>query len=849
MLRTADPERCKWDVIVVGTGMGGASIGYALAKAGKRVLFCERGMSHLNGKLALRGEFAESFFPHPEVPQPKHREILARAGRSTDEIKDTSIDHTRRFIPFTGQGTGGSTSLYGMALERFFPSDFTPRRNYPQAGEATLPESWPITYEELHPYYEAAERLFRVRGTADPLRGNESFDHLLPPSPLSPASEELYDFLSGKGLHPYRSPIACEYVSGCECCQGYLCDKDCKNDSARICLEPALSKFGARLLDECEVLKLEATRSEVTGVICSWRGRQLTLRAAVVVLAAGVLETPRVLLNSASPAWPNGLTNDSGLVGRNLMRHYVDLYAILPKTREKNPVNFKELAFNDFYMDGKQKFGTVQSFGTLPPASVLVEGIEHELREGRLPQTALLFRLVKPIVRYFLAQLLSRSIMLATIVEDLPYRDNLVTLSDQTDNLGRRGLILKYEIHEHDRKRIKAFRRQLRKIFKPYHFILIKQAENNERAAHDCGTCRFGSDPEDSVLDANNRAHGLSNLYVVDSSFFPSSGGSNPGLTIAANALRVADHLLGAKNRSLDSKSTNQPGMLPCTCRICGYQPHTVHACDLGTVRGNTERFRKTLYRLWKCPKCNTIHNIDPVDFHSIYSDYPLNKRRIDIFARCTLLNLLKRLKHAGLKKNDSILDYGCGNGIFIQFLKNKGYTDVSGYDPYVPEFASLPGQVQFDCVVANDVIEHASDPCSLVQDCVTILKPGGLFYIGTADARGVEMSNLEPHIMRLHQPFHRVIITQDSLKKLCSKAGLKPLQAYRRSYMDTLIPFANYRFLDEFNKALGHNMDRALDPAAGRMLFRQPKLLFYGLFGYFCPSAYEPAVVARKPE
>ena len=176
MLRTADPERCKWDVIVVGTGMGGASIGYALAKAGKRVLFCERGMSHLNGKLALRGDFAESFFPHPEVPQPKHREILARAGRSTDEIEDASVDHTRRFIPFTGQGTGGSTALYDMALERFFPSDFTPRRNYPQAGEATLPESWPITYEELRPYYEAAERLFRVRGTADPLRGDESFD-------------------------------------------------------------------------------------------------------------------------------------------------------------------------------------------------------------------------------------------------------------------------------------------------------------------------------------------------------------------------------------------------------------------------------------------------------------------------------------------------------------------------------------------------------------------------------------------------------------------------------------------------------------------------------------------------
>lgn len=300
---------------------------------------------------------------------------------------------------------------------------------------------------------------------------------------------------------------------------------------------------------------------------------------------------------------------------------------------------------------------------------------------------------------------------------------------------------------------------------------------------------------------------------------------------------------------SMDSEAPPKPVMFSYTCRICGYRTGATRACDLGTVRGNTERFRKTVYRLWKCPKCQTIHNVDPVDFCNIYSDYPLNKRGLDVFARGTLRNLLKRLKHAGVKKTDSILDYACGNGVFMQFLKKKGYTSVAGYDPYVPEFAYLPNQVMFDCVVANDVIEHVPDPRSLVQDCVNMVKPGGLLYIGTADAEGVEMSNLEPHIMRLHQPFHRVIITQDSLKKLVSEAGLKLVQAYRRSYMDTLIPFANYRFLDEFNKTLGHNMDRALDPAAGRILLRTPRLLFYALFGYFYPSAYEPAVVMRRPE
>ncbi len=125
-----------------------------------------------------------------------------------------------------------------------------------------------------------------------------------------------------------------------------------------------------------------------------------------------------------------------------------------------------------------------------------------------------------------------------------PYRDNVVTVS----NNNRTRLSIRYQIHDYERARIKVFREELRKILKPYRFMLIKQAENNERIAHACGTCRFGLDRKESVLDVNDCAHGISNLYVVDSSFFPSSGGTNPALTIAANALRVADHLISTGN-------------------------------------------------------------------------------------------------------------------------------------------------------------------------------------------------------------------------------------------------------------------------------------------------------------
>lgn len=287
---------------------------------------------------------------------------------------------------------------------------------------------------------------------------------------------------------------------------------------------------------------------------------------------------------------------------------------------------------------------------------------------------------------------------------------------------------------------------------------------------------------------------------------------------------------------------------MPYSCKICGYATDSPGPRDVGEARGNTERFRGTRFRLWKCPKCLSIHGVDPVDFRDIYSDYPLSKRRLDVFARGTLKSLLGRLERAGLSRTHSILDYGSGHGIFIEYLRQRGYADVIGYDPYVPAFAERPSG-QFDCVVANDVIEHVPDPRATVKECSELVRPGGLLYLGTADSEPVEMGDLEPHLMRLHQPFHRVIVTERTLHELGAETGFTLVRAYRRSYMDTLMPFSNYRFLDEFNKALGHDLDRAFDPDAGKIVLAKPGLLFYALFGYFFPSAYEPAILLRKPD
>lgn len=530
----------EWDAIIIGTGMGGATLGYALARAGQRVLFCEKGRAPGGDEPALRGSYAETHFPRAEAPNQSHRAVLAQAGRSQQAIDDRSGPRRQQFIPFIGAGAGGSTALYGMALERFFPADFTPRLAFADNPDTSAPAAWPITYATLAPYYEAAERLFRVRGSADPLRADGPRAHLMAPPPLTPAAGELVDFFQGQQLHPYRLPMACEFVPGCAACQGYLCDKQCKNDANRICLQPALAEHGARLLDQCEVLRLEASRSGVTGVLCRWNGNDITLRARTVVLAAGALESPRILLRSASPLWPNGLANDSLQVGRNLMRHFIDLYLIEPKHKGEFDNRQKEFAFNDFYQADGQKLGSVQSFGRLPPAPVLAASMADDLRQGALPWSAPLFKLARPLVAPILKQLVERRMILATTMEDPPYADNRVT--EGADG----ALVLEYRVRARDQARIAAFRSRMKSVLKPYSYSLIKQADNNQRIAHACGTCRFGADPATSVLDADNRAHGLANLYIVDSSFFPSSGGTNPSLTIAANALRVADRLIAA---------------------------------------------------------------------------------------------------------------------------------------------------------------------------------------------------------------------------------------------------------------------------------------------------------------
>lgn len=533
MDKRAELEAAHWDCVIVGTGVGGASLGYALARAGQKVLFLEKGRAGFRYTDTVRGAYPETLFPSQQAASPDQASVLKRGGRRSEVIRDGK----RHFVPLMGAGTGGSSALYGMAMERFFPDDFKPGLAFPAlAGDSDLPGQWPLEYDELVSWYRQAEQLYGVRGGRDPLR---PMDASLPESPpLSARSAELYTHFEAAGLHPYRLPMACEFVTGCECCQGFLCARDCKNDAARACLRPALDQHGAVLVDECEAVRFEATATQVSSLLCRHKGRDYVVKGRRFVLAAGALATPLLLLNSRSACWPDGLANRTGLVGRNVMRHFVDLYLVF--TRAQGDNRQKEIGLSDFYARDGNKLGTLQSFGVLPPASVLAATMAQDVADAA-PWAAPLFAPLRPFVKAILPRVFDRGILLAGIMEDLPYRDNRILPGDPPR--------LEYRLRAQDHARLRQFRSAIADGLKPYRFLALRQAEKNAMLAHVCGTCRFGDDPHASVLDRNNRAHGIDNLHVVDASFFPSSGGTNPALTIAANALRVADVILSSNEQ------------------------------------------------------------------------------------------------------------------------------------------------------------------------------------------------------------------------------------------------------------------------------------------------------------
>ena len=353
-----------------------------------------------------------------------------------------------------------------------------------------MPEAWPITYDQMRPWYAEAEKLLGVRGQPDPLRPEAAEVGLPPAPPFSPTISRWstisrvvdcipitcrWPAITPTGVPPVRPTCARSRAK--------------TTPAAMVCCRP-LPSTAPTCWTECRVLRLEADRTQVRQVIAQHRSDTLTLQAKVVVLAAGALATPLLLLNSRSGDWPRGLANGSDWVGRNLMRHLLDWIEVWPEPGCKITDENKEIGLNDFYFYEGQKYGTVQSASAMATLASMDMLTNHP---GWQPK---MLRLMSPAVRPIYDRFFNGGLVLVAIMEDLPYLDNRVQPSDRPGADGRQRLRLQYRLHPNEIERRKVFLRQVKEALKPFRTLTLRTGANNSTLGHVCGTCRFGTDPK-----------------------------------------------------------------------------------------------------------------------------------------------------------------------------------------------------------------------------------------------------------------------------------------------------------------------------------------------------------------
>jgi choline dehydrogenase-like flavoprotein len=510
------PKSDGFDVIIIGSGAGGGTLALKLAASGKRILILERG----------------GFLPREKQNWDANEVFVKNRYVS----KDTWYDEGgKAFQPGVHYFVGGATKMFGAALFRLRRQDFIAHRT----ADGMTPD-WPLRYEELEPYYTQAEQLYNVHGRHgdDPTDPPASAPYPYPPVSHEPRIQEIADALMRTGYHPAHAPCAVLLDEAdasnsrcirCDTCDGYPCLVHAKADAETIAVRPALRHPNVTMLTDAHVQRLETSADgrEVTRVIVDRNDQEETYTGDIVVVSCGAANTARLLLMSANSAHPRGLANGSDMVGRHYMFH--NALALVALSRRENPTVFqKTLSVNDFYFSAPDcdfPLGNIQMIG---------KSLGPMFRDDapRFAPGFTLDQMARHAVDFWLTS------------EDLGLARNRITLNAQNE------IQLHYEFTnlqaiERLRSKLQAMLEQM-----DMHPHLIPNSLYLGKhipiagVAHQAGTCRFGTDPKSSVLDVNCKAHELDNLYVVDTSFFPSIGAVNPSLTAIANALRVGDHLL-----------------------------------------------------------------------------------------------------------------------------------------------------------------------------------------------------------------------------------------------------------------------------------------------------------------
>ena len=516
-----------FDIIVIGGGAGGGTLAALCATAGKRVLLAERGDA-----------IAPSDSLHRAEARGLHDEASTLIQKQPYDDRTIQVNGTAARL-YMGGILGGGTSVYGGALLRPSPADFSPGKYYGNRIPHEI-HHWPIRFEAFEPYLKSAERLYRVIDVrcnrlpqaetslnneqpgrdAETTSGVASFSDQRPENglPLAKINEKLMQSAWNSGLNPYRLPLAIDSSKclRCDNCAGFVCPTGARSSSSQLVQQCIQRGESLTLRTHCEADRLErGTNGRLNGVWLKTRrdGVRRLYKAKRYVLSAGAIGSAALLLKSGF---------DHPLIGRNYMMHYSPIaIGIFARRTGASQTFVKQVGCSDFYFGTKdlpEKMGIVQSLPAPGPLMMAKSGMK------RVP-------------RWLLNMLRSRMLPLVGIVEDLPNPENRVSLVTSG------SIRLRHQFSDYDRARGAAMTRQMSRLLKKTGALhcVTGLAPSQEHVAHQCGTVRFGTSRDHAVADPECRLFGQPDLFVADGSFMPNSSGVGPSLTIIANAIRVAE--------------------------------------------------------------------------------------------------------------------------------------------------------------------------------------------------------------------------------------------------------------------------------------------------------------------
>ncbi|MBM7047358.1 GMC oxidoreductase [Rhizobium lusitanum] len=489
------------DIVIIGSGVGGSTVAAGLAATGAEILILEAG-DHI-------------------ADRPENRDQRAIFQRGHFRPKETWYETSGvGFNPGNYYNVGGNSKFYGGVLVRYRREDFEEI----QHREGVSP-AWPFSYDVLEPWYSRAERLYQVRGRLgeDPTEPGHSLGYDFPPVPDEAPIADVRARLKEKGLHPYSLPLGVDIEAWLAKAKtpwdAHPNSRDGKMDAETTALAVALKHGNVRLQTDARVTRLEAgADGSIAHVVYRMNGEEITLSPKLVILSAGAVQSAVLLLRSADDRHPKGLANSSDQVGRNFMNHNSSAVIGVSPTYRNTSIYQKTFGFNDFYLsdgNGGPPLGNVQLLGR----------ISAQVLKGSLPK----------VPEWVLGQMTKRAIDFYAMSEDVPNPESRVMVDGDR-------IVLQWQRTNWDAHL--ALVAKLKGILKSIGFPLVLSRPFDKRTpSHQCGTVRIGNDPATAPLDIFCRAYDHPNLFVVDASFLPTSAALNPALTVASQALRVADHI------------------------------------------------------------------------------------------------------------------------------------------------------------------------------------------------------------------------------------------------------------------------------------------------------------------